>query len=63
MLEALDAALRDLNDHGLLLWDRVANSYDLHPIIRSFVREKMEKGKQGYGSVVPQSETPTGWAE
>lgn len=63
MLEALDAALRDLDDHGLLLWDRVANSYDLHPIIRSFVREKMEKGKQGYGSVVPQSETPTGWAE
>jgi len=33
--EALDAALSDLEDRGLLGWDRAANRYDLHPIVRS----------------------------
>ncbi|HEY3227878.1 MAG TPA: DUF4062 domain-containing protein, partial [Roseiflexaceae bacterium] len=31
---ALDAALADLEDRGLLGWDRRANRYDLHPIVR-----------------------------
>jgi tetratricopeptide (TPR) repeat protein len=31
---ALDAALTELEDRGLLGWDRRANRYDLHPIVR-----------------------------
>jgi tetratricopeptide (TPR) repeat protein len=30
----LDAALTELEDRGLLGWDRRANRYDLHPIVR-----------------------------
>src|SRR5205823_8717068 len=30
----LDAALRELEDRGLLGWDKRANRYDLHPIVR-----------------------------
>ncbi len=30
----LDAVLSDLEDRGLLGWDRRANRYDLHPIVR-----------------------------
>jgi tetratricopeptide (TPR) repeat protein len=32
--KALDAALTDLEDRGLLGWDRRANRYDMHPIVR-----------------------------
>jgi len=32
--QALDAALAELEDRGLLGWDRRANRYDLHPIVR-----------------------------
>ena len=31
---ALDAALTELEDRGLLGWDRRANRYDMHPIVR-----------------------------
>jgi tetratricopeptide (TPR) repeat protein len=33
--DALVAVLSDLEDRGLLGWDRRANRYDLHPIVRS----------------------------
>jgi tetratricopeptide (TPR) repeat protein len=33
----LDALLTDLEDRGLLGWDRRANRYDLHPIVRGVV--------------------------
>jgi tetratricopeptide (TPR) repeat protein len=33
----LDAALSDLEDRGLLGWDRRANRYDLHPLVRGVV--------------------------
>jgi tetratricopeptide (TPR) repeat protein len=32
--ESLDRALADLDDRGLVGWDRRANRYDLHPIVR-----------------------------
>jgi tetratricopeptide (TPR) repeat protein len=35
--EPFDRALADLDDRGLLGWDRRANRYDLHPIIRGVV--------------------------
>ena len=34
---ALDAALTDLEDRGLIGWDRQANRYDAHPIVRGVV--------------------------
>src|ERR1022692_3669444 len=34
---ALDRAFVDLEDRGLLGWDRRANRYDLHPIVRGVV--------------------------
>jgi hypothetical protein len=33
----LDAALKELEDRGLLGWDKRANKYDLHPIVRGVV--------------------------
>ena len=36
-LPHLDATLADLEDRGLLGWDRRANRYDLHPIVRGVV--------------------------
>jgi tetratricopeptide (TPR) repeat protein len=37
------AALRDLEDRGLLQWDRLANAYDLHPVIRAYAFERLEE--------------------
>jgi tetratricopeptide (TPR) repeat protein len=38
----LDLALKDLEDRGLLWWDRPSNSYDLHPIVRAYVHDQLE---------------------
>jgi hypothetical protein len=35
----LDRALADLEDRGLLLWDRATNTYDLHPVVRAVARD------------------------
>lgn len=35
--EALDTILSELEDRGLLGWDKVNNRYDLHPIVRGVV--------------------------
>ncbi len=39
--EALDALLSELEDRGLVGWDRRANRYDLHPVVRGVVYNKM----------------------
>ena len=38
----LDAALKDLEDRGLLWWDRSSNTYDLHPIIRAYSYDQLQ---------------------
>lgn len=38
----LDSALKELEDRGLLWWDRSSNSYDLHPIIRAYTYGQLE---------------------
>jgi len=38
----LGATLKDLEDRGLLWWDRSSNTYDLHPIIRAYAHEQLE---------------------
>ena len=44
----LDAALTELEDRGLLGWDRRANRYDLHPIARGVVWNRLdEAARQG----------------
>jgi hypothetical protein len=37
----LDCALRELEDRGLLGWDRRANRYDLHPIVRGIAWNRL----------------------
>ena len=45
---ALDLAFVDLEDRGLLGWDRRANRYDLHPIVRGVVWSGLDQGgRQG----------------
>src|SRR5690606_4287026 len=39
----LHNGLKELEDRGLLLWDRAKNRYDLHPILRSYAYEQMEE--------------------
>ena len=38
----LDVALQDLEQRGLLWWDRSSNTYDLHPIVRAHVHDELE---------------------
>jgi hypothetical protein len=42
----LDTALSELEDRGLLGWDREANRYDLHPVIRGIVWNSLDRDKQ-----------------
>jgi tetratricopeptide (TPR) repeat protein len=41
--QALDLILTELEDRGLVGWDRRANRYDLHPIVRSVVWNTLNK--------------------
>jgi len=49
----LDAALAELEDRGLLGWDRRANRYDLHPLVRGVVWSGLDEGarKSTYGNL------------
>jgi hypothetical protein len=42
--DAFDRALADLDDRGLLGWDRRANRYDLHPIVRGVAWSSADEG-------------------
>jgi tetratricopeptide (TPR) repeat protein len=45
---ALDLCFVDLEDRGLLGWDRRANRYDMHPIVRGVVWTAVDQGgRQG----------------
>ena len=39
---ALDATLTELEDRGLVGWDKAANRYDLHPIVRGVVWQALD---------------------
>ncbi len=43
----LDAALSELEDRGLLGWDRRANRYDLHPIVRGVAWNGLDGRRSG----------------
>lgn len=40
----LAAALEDLEDRGVLWWNRDANTYDLHPIVRAYAFDQLQEG-------------------
>ena len=42
----LDRILRELEDRGLVGWERSANRYDLHPIVRSVVWAGLAEGER-----------------
>ena len=43
---ATRCSLKELEDRGLLVWDRSANTYDMHPIIRAFAFDRLgESGR------------------
>lgn len=42
----LDAALTELEDRGLLGWDRATNRYDLHPVVRGVIWNNLEETEQ-----------------
>jgi tetratricopeptide (TPR) repeat protein len=58
---ALDATLTELEDRGLVGWDKAANRYDLHPIVRGVVWQALNARVQrgiyralhGYFDAVP----------
>jgi tetratricopeptide (TPR) repeat protein len=38
-----DLALNALEERGLLQWDRLSNSYDLHPVVRGYALDQLEE--------------------
>ena len=42
----LDVALKELEDRGLMGWDKRANRYDLHPIVRGVVWSRLSDDTQ-----------------
>jgi tetratricopeptide (TPR) repeat protein len=42
-LPRLIAALRELEQRGLLQWDRQKNTYDLHPVVRGYAFDALEQ--------------------
>ncbi len=61
---ALDTVLTELEDRGLIGWDKQANRYDLHPIVRGVVWLTLDRGAQegihqnlhAYFSTLPRTE-------
>lgn len=45
-MAAFHAALADLEDRGLLQWDRAVNTYDLHPVVRAYAFDLLEEGER-----------------
>jgi hypothetical protein len=42
-LASFHVALSDLEDRGLLQWDRGTNTYDLHPVVRAYAFAQLEE--------------------
>ncbi|MBI5958048.1 MAG: DUF4062 domain-containing protein [Chloroflexi bacterium] len=41
-LEKFHKGLKELEDRGLLQWDRAYNRYDLHPVVRGYAQEGLQ---------------------
>jgi tetratricopeptide (TPR) repeat protein len=42
----LDLALKDLEERGLLWWEKPSNTYDLHPIVRAVAHDQLDEGNR-----------------
>ena len=42
----LHKGLTELEERGLVLWDRARNRYDLHPIVRGYAYEQMAESER-----------------
>jgi len=42
-IKAFDADLTDLENRGLIQWDRHNNTYDLHPVVRGYAFDQLEQ--------------------
>jgi tetratricopeptide (TPR) repeat protein len=42
-VKAFDGALKELENRGLLHWDREANSYEIHPVVRGYAAEMLDE--------------------
>jgi tetratricopeptide (TPR) repeat protein len=56
---ALDSALTELEDRGLLSWDRRTNRYDMHPVVRGEVLRRLNEvaRRDIYGTLQAHFET------
>lgn len=43
-MTSFDTALKELEDRGLLQWDRDSNRYNMHPVVRAYAAESLEAG-------------------
>jgi len=43
---SLDAVLTELEDRGLVGWDKAANRYDLHPVVRGAIWTMLDPGSK-----------------
>ena len=43
---AFDKSLKELQDRGLLQWDRDTGHYDMHPVVRGHAAEFLEEGER-----------------
>ena len=63
----LDSVLSNLEDRGLLGWDRVSNRYDLHPIVRGVIWSRLNGDDRRkayaalYGHFASISKAFSGW--
>ncbi|MBE2270497.1 MAG: DUF4062 domain-containing protein, partial [Anaerolinea sp.] len=46
-----DAALTELEDRGLLQWDRDADTYDLHPVVRGYCFNQLQDRVGTFGRI------------
>jgi tetratricopeptide (TPR) repeat protein len=42
----LDSALRSLEVRGLLWWNRTANTYDMHPVVRAYAHNRLDSSER-----------------
>ncbi len=45
-LATFDSALTELEERGLLQWDRDHDRYDLHPVVRGYAFDRLEEGEK-----------------
>ena len=45
-LTRFDAALKELEDRGLVQWDRRTNTYEMHPVVRGHAKDALDEAER-----------------